>query len=338
MLYLSIPVYRLQLKINMSGECHTNGENPLVSVVIPTYGRDGRLPAAIKSVLNQQYDRIELLVVDDGSPTPVATTLPEDILSDGRVKTIRHKENRGANVARNTGIQTSNGDYVAFLDDDDRWDETKLRKQVDTFTESSPETGVVYTWVKRESSTGTTVSTPSAAGEVVTDLLTGANFGQFSSVLVDTEVISDAGLPDERFPAWQDREWFFRLAQACEFQPVTETLTYRQTGREDSITAKFEQKRDVAYPLFVEKHGSLAAEYGKYYKRTFLASMRRSLARSAIHAGRYDEARKYFLLAFFANPLYRPVHPHLLPSLGGEWTYEGVASLRRKLTETIPAK
>ncbi|WP_336330088.1 glycosyltransferase family 2 protein [Haloarcula sp. CGMCC 1.2071] len=128
-----MPAYKLQFKIDMSGESDTNGENPLVSVVIPTYGRDEHLPAAIKSVLNQQYDRIELLVVDDGSPTPVATTLPEDILSDGRVKTIRHKENRGANVARNTGIQTSNGDYVAFLDDDDRWDETKIGKQVDTF-------------------------------------------------------------------------------------------------------------------------------------------------------------------------------------------------------------
>lgn len=322
----------------MPVERHTNGENPLVSVVIPTYGRDEHLPAAINSVLNQQYERIELLVIDDGSPIPVATTLPEDILKDKRTEVVRHEENRGANAARNTGIRTSNGDYVAFLDDDDRWKETKLRKQVDRFSESSPETGVIYTWVKRESAAGTTISTPTAAGDVVTDLLTGTNFGQFSSVLVDTEAISDAGLPDERFPAWQDREWFFRLAQSCEFQPVTETLTYRQTGREDSITANFEQKRDIAYPLFIEKHGGLAAEHGKYYERTFLASMRRSLARSAIRAERYGEARKYFLLAFFANPLYRPVHPHLLPSLGGERTYEMAASLRRKLTETVPSK
>ena len=324
------------IKTNMSEARNTDSETPLVSVIIPTHGRDKHLPAAINSVRNQQYERIELLVVDDGSPTPVATTLDEELLNDDRITITRHEENRGANVARNTGIQTANGNYVAFLDDDDQWDETKLRKQVDAFSESPAETGVVYTWVRRKSPSGTTVSTPTAAGEVITDLLTGANFGQFSSILVDTEVIADAGLPDERFPAWQDREWFFRLAQSCEFQPVEETLTYRQTGRGDSITANFEQKRDVAYPLFVEKHGGLAAEYGPYYERTFLASMRRSLARSAIRAGRYDEARKYFLLAFLANPLYRPVHPHLLPSLGGKRTYELAASLRRRLSETTP--
>ncbi|KAA9395874.1 glycosyltransferase family 2 protein [Haloarcula sp. CBA1130] len=315
---------------------NTDDGTPLVSVIIPTYGRDEDLPSAIQSVFDQQYERVELLVVDDGSPTPVATTLPERLLSDERMTVIRHERNKGANVARNTGIRTANGDYIAFLDDDDRWDETKLRKQVDTFSRSPAETGVVYTWVKREHPSGTTVSTPTAAGDAVTDLLTGSNFGQFSSVLVDTDVIAEAGLPDERFPAWQDREWFFRLAQSCEFQPVEESLTYRQTGQDDSITSKFQQKRDVAYPLFVEKHGSLAAEYGRYYKRTFLASMRRSLARSAIRAGQYGEARKYFLLAFFANPLHRPVYPHLLPSLGGKWTYESIASLRRRFAETAP--
>jgi glycosyltransferase involved in cell wall biosynthesis len=315
---------------------NTDDGTPLVSVIIPTYGRDEDLPSAIQSVFDQQYERVELLVVDDGSPTPVATTLPERLLSDERTTVIRHERNKGANVARNTGIRTANGDYIAFLDDDDRWDETKLRKQVDTFSRSPDETGVVYTWVKREHPSGTTVSTPTAAGDVVTDLLTGSNFGQFSSVLVDTDVIAEAGLPDERFPAWQDREWFFRLAQSCEFQPVEESLTYRQTGQDDSITSKFQQKRDVAYPLFIEKHGSLAVEYGRSYKRTFLASMRRSLARSAIRAGQYGEARKYFLLAFFANPLHRPVYPHLLPSLGGKWTYESIASLRRRFAETAP--
>ncbi|EMA21606.1 glycosyltransferase family 2 protein [Haloarcula marismortui] len=315
---------------------NTDDEAPLVSVVIPTYGRDEDLPDAIASVFDQQYERLELLVVDDGSPTPVATTLPERFLSDDRMTVIRHEQNRGANVARNTGIRAADGEYVAFLDDDDEWDETKVRKQVETFSRSPPETGVVYTWVRREHPAGTTVSTPTASGDVVTDLLTGSNFGQFSSVLVDAEAIADAGLPDERFPAWQDREWFFRLAQSCKFQPVEEALTYRQTGRKDSITVNFQQKRDVAYPLFVEKHGDLAAEYGRYYERTFRASMRRSLARSAIRAGEYGEARKYFLLAFFANPLHRPVYPHLLPSLGGKWTYESIASLRRRVAETVP--
>ena len=309
---------------------------PLVSAIIPTYGRNERLPRAIRSVLDQTYDNMELLVVDDASPTPVRETLDSfDPAVDNSFRVLRHDENRGANAARNTGIRASDGRYVAFLDDDDQWDETKITKQVKAFQESGPETGVVYTGVRKDGPEGTTVSTPIASGDVMKDLLTGANFGQFSSVMVDTTVLETAGLPDERLPAWQDREWFFRLAQHAHFRPVRETLTYRQTGLPDSITKKFEQKRDVAYPLLISKHDIVAAEYGIYYQRMFIATMRRSLARSAVRADRYEEARKYFLLSALANPLYWSVYPHLFASLGGRWSYESIASLRQQIVNGL---
>jgi hypothetical protein len=97
----------------------------------------------------------------------------------------------------------------------------------------------------------------------------------------------------------------------------------------------FEQKRDVAYPLFIEKHYSFAKEHGIYHARTFLASLRTNLGTSAAAVGEYREARKYFLLAFLANPLYRPVHKHCLASLGGKWTYEPAAFLRRKIGRVL---
>ncbi|WP_276272991.1 glycosyltransferase family 2 protein [Haloarcula litorea] len=303
-----------------------------MSVVLPTYGRNEYVERAIESVLDQTYENIELYIVDDGSPTPVSETLAGmDFDRLEAVTFVRHHENRGANVARNSGIRAATGKYIAFLDDDDWWVETKISRQVSAFERAGPETGVVYTGVRKEAPTGTTVTRPTAEGNVVKELLTGKTFGQFSSVMVDTDVISTAGLPDERFPAWQDREWFFRLAQHCEFAAVSDPLTHRQTDLPDSITKKFEQKRDVAYPLFVAKHRSLAEEHGFYYTQTFLASMRRSLARSAARAGRYREARKFFVLAFLANPLHRPVHAHLVASLGGKWTYETAGLVRRSL-------
>ena len=308
----------------------SEGASPLVSVVIPTYGRNEHLVEAVSSVTGQTYDGIELCIVDDGSPIPVSETLPDDSFEDiDSVTFVRHEQNRGANAARNTGIRTARGEYVAFLDDDDVWHETKIARQVAAFDAADSEVGVIYTGKRAAGPDGVTVTTPTAEGNVIKDLLTGESFGQFSSVMVDADVIDAAGLPDERFPAWQDREWFFRLAQHCHFAPVREVLTYRRVGLPDSITKKFEQKRDVAYPLFVEKHYPLAREYGRYYARTFVASLRTSLARSAVNAGRYGEARKYFCLAFAANPLYRPVHAHLLPSLGGKWTYQSAAFLRR---------
>ena len=306
--------------------------NPLVSVVIPTYRRNENLPHAVESVANQSYGNIELLIVDDGSPTPITETLthvPDDRLT--RVNFIRHSTNRGANVARNSGIRAATGEYIAFLDDDDWWDEEKVKKQVDTFTHAGSDVAVVYTGLRASGPNGTTVTHPSAEGDVLGDLLRGVNFGQFSSVMVRATAIDDAGLPDERFPAWQDREWLFRLAQHGEFKPVREVLTYRQTGGENSISSNFEAKRDVAYPMFIDKHYSLAREHGWYSARLFTASLRHILGRSAIQSGNYTEARKHFLLSFLANPLYKPVYPHLLASLGGKQSYESVAFLRRKL-------
>lgn len=317
----------------MNTRTEPNGKQPrpLVSVVLPTYGRNEHLTEAVGSVGDQTYENIELIVVDDGSPTPVSETLldtPFDQLSSGRI--IRHSENKGANIARNTGICAANGEYIAFLDDDDRWDEVKISRQVETFETSGSEVGVVYTGKQAKGPTGTTSTVPTAEGDVIKKLLTGETFGQFSSVMVQSDVIEKAGLPDERFPAWQDREWFFRLAQHCHFKPIPDTLTYRRVGLQDSITKQFELKRDVAYPLFVEKHYSFAKSYGLYYARAFLATLRGDIAWSAIQAEEYREARKYFWLAFFANPLSPSIYKHLLASIGGKWTYETATFLRRK--------
>lgn len=312
---------------------HGDG-SPLVSVVIPTYKRSDHLAGAVESVAAQTYRNIELLVVDDGSPVPVSETLtgvPGEEFEN--FEFIRHSENRGANVARNTGIRESSGKYIAFLDDDDRWDERKVERQVQAFAASSSDVGVVYTGTRNDGERGTTTFVPSADENVVKDLLTGEAFGQFSSVMVQKTVISEAGMPDERFPAWQDREWFFRLAKHCHFEPLKEVLTYRHIGLENRITRDFEAKRDVAYPLFLDKHYSFARQVGLYHARSFLASLRMDLAWSAIQADRYAAARKYFWLAFLANPFYPPSYPHLIPSIGGRWTYERAAIVRRKLAK-----
>jgi len=314
----------------------TTGDNGyrdgVVSVVIPTYGRNETLPRAIRSVLHQTYDDIELIVVDDGSPTPVTETLP-DMSFDQLDSTtfIRHNDNRGANVARNSGIRSATGEYLAFLDDDDRWRESKISRQVDAFETAGPDVGVVYTGVRATGPSGTTTNTPTAEGNVIKYLLTGGAFGQFSSVMVRHDATEKAGLPDERLPAWQDRDWFFRLAREYHFKSIPEPLTIRETKRSDSITRNFERKRDVAYPIFMEKHYPFARDYGLYYRRMFLASMRKILGRSAVGAGEYRQARRYFILSFLANPLYRPVYLHLIASLGGERTYEFASYMRKKI-------
>jgi glycosyltransferase involved in cell wall biosynthesis len=83
-------------------------------VVIPTYGRPRLLRAAVESVLDQTEQSLEVVVVDDASPEPIAG-LPDD----PRVRVVRRSVNGGSAAARNTGLDAARGEWVAFLDDDD---------------------------------------------------------------------------------------------------------------------------------------------------------------------------------------------------------------------------
>ena len=302
-----------------------------LSVVVPTYDRSEMLNGALESICTQTYPNIELIVVDDGSTVPVTESmLPSDADRLASVKIRRHETNRGANVARNTGICASTGEYVGFLDDDDRWHERKAERVVERFESADPAVGVVYTGKRTEHRDGTeSITTPTSSGNVTKQLLVGKNFGQFSAITVKASAITEAGLPDERFPAWQDREWFFRLSEICHFEPIEAPLTIRKVNHTDRIGYGFKAQRDVAYPLFINKHYAMAREHGRYYARSFVASLRRALAGTARRCGRYREARKYYLLSITANPLHWASYPYLLATLGGKWSYCRIRRIKR---------
>ncbi len=108
--------------------------NELVSIVIPTYKRPGMLKRAIDSCLNQTYSNIEILIVDDNNPDTSGRKKTEDFMqeykSNKKVRYIKRDSNGGGCLSRNTGIEAANGEYLAFLDDDDYFFENKIEKQL----------------------------------------------------------------------------------------------------------------------------------------------------------------------------------------------------------------
>ena len=100
--------------------------NPLVSVIIPTYNRVDFLEIAIQSVVDQTYNNIEIIVVDDGSKSNYAESICNKYLKCFYF----YKKNGGLSSARNFGISKSKGELIAFLDDDDFWQNSKIEKQV----------------------------------------------------------------------------------------------------------------------------------------------------------------------------------------------------------------
>lgn len=95
-----------------------NGSNPLISVIIPVYNIEQYITECVESVLSQTYDRLEIILVDDGSYDDSGALCDKYAVADSRVKVI-HQKNQGLVAARKAGLKNANGQYIGFVDGDD---------------------------------------------------------------------------------------------------------------------------------------------------------------------------------------------------------------------------
>ena len=108
--------------------------NPLVSVVIPTYGRPDKIENSIESILGQTYHNVEIIIVDDnGKGSDYAKLTEEKIkkyIDNHKIIYLACDKNGGGAKARNAGIEYAHGDYITFLDDDDIYLPEKIQMQL----------------------------------------------------------------------------------------------------------------------------------------------------------------------------------------------------------------
>ncbi len=201
-------------------------DEPLVSVVIPTYNRADLLPRAVDSVLNQTYENLEVIVVDDGSTDNTEEVIKD--YTDPRVRYIKLEENRGQNPARNVGIRAADGEFIANQDSDDKWLPEKLEKQMEVYLEDPDVPKLVYTKVRGRFKDGTTVTVPekwvdNKEGYVHDQLLRG-NFVSTVGMLTEEKCLKKVGYWDEELPRMTDWDLALRLSKHFEFRLVDEVL------------------------------------------------------------------------------------------------------------------
>lgn len=114
-------------------------QKDLVSIIVPVYNNANFLNETIKTVSEQTYENWELIFIDDCSKDDGTKIIEKAIKENLKIKLIKLKENSGAAVARNTGIENAKGKYVAFLDADDLWEKEKLEKQIKFMQENNYE-------------------------------------------------------------------------------------------------------------------------------------------------------------------------------------------------------
>jgi len=118
-------------------------QNPLVSVVIPTYNRENEILKAITSVLKQTYTNFEIIIVDDASTDQTVAVARS--IADPRIKIMTLPRNTNGTLPRNIGIEKSNGEFIALLDSDDEWKPQKLEKQISFIKKINSERFICFT-------------------------------------------------------------------------------------------------------------------------------------------------------------------------------------------------
>ncbi len=146
----------------------------LVTVVLPVYNVEEYLDRAMESIVNQTYKNLEIIMVDDASPDNCPEMCDEWAKRDNRIRVI-HKENEGLGMARNSGIEAANGDYICFFDSDDFVETDLIEKCVEVLKDTSAQ--IVVFGYDRIDQNGKTVG--SSAPELPKPVMSGSEIRNF---------------------------------------------------------------------------------------------------------------------------------------------------------------
>jgi len=230
---------------------------PKVSVIIPTYNCAKYLPEAIDSVLRQTYKEYEIIIVDDGS-TDNTKEIVEDFIRRYPHIRIRYfyQENKGPAVARNEGIREARGEFIAFLDADDKCLPQRLEEEVKLLNKDR-NFGLVHSkiiglkeegYIIRKNNSDRREKEKFLSGEIFKYLLLRKAHICTSTVMVKRECISKVGFFDEKLSLLgsEDRELWLRICMSYKIGYIDKPLVlYRH--RKGSMTRNEENMVKARY-------------------------------------------------------------------------------------------
>ncbi len=229
--------------------------HPNVSVIIPTHNRPQLVALAVQSALNQTYENLEVLVVDDASDEPVA--LPDH----PRLRVIRLDEGVGGAGARNIGTQSARGRWITYLDDDDRLlpDMVKVSLTAIDSAAVEPPVGVI-SGIQKVDQHGAALTTripPAQRSKgrhfFLEPLEPGRSYNTKQTLVIEREVVLKIGGWDKSFRSRVHSEFFLRLNPECTLIGLP-TVTYHllsHTGVRVSVNPKLRQE---SFHRLVQKH------------------------------------------------------------------------------------
>ncbi|CAM4077057.1 MULTISPECIES: glycosyltransferase family 2 protein [Bacillus] len=216
-------------------------QTQLVSVIVPLYNAEKYIEETMESILNQTYKNIEIVIVDDGSKDQ----------SSSIVKNFKKKypeqiqyilqENQGVSVARNTGIENANGEYISFLDSDDLWHSTKIEKQIESMHKNNMN-ACYCGFMNFYEETGEKVenTTNFVKGNMTKAFLTHQVFAQTSTWIFKKSIVMNHNIRFTPGCSWgEDLEFLFKLMSVTNVCYVDEYLTYYRILSGGSLSSNY---------------------------------------------------------------------------------------------------
>lgn len=207
---------------------YSMANQPLVSVIVPTYNRPAFLKRTLQSILAQTYKNIEIIVVSNGVSQTNHDTVLE--LKDSRIIYLDQENSGGPSSPRNHGIKRASGKYIAFCDDDDLWMSDKLIKQVKVL-EKNHQYGLCYTKMLRFNNEREW-AIPHEEGSADFQSLLYVNTVPISSVILRKNLLNQYGFFNEtkQVGTSEDYEFLLRYAYQTQFFFLDEYLIKYWSG------------------------------------------------------------------------------------------------------------
>jgi glycosyltransferase involved in cell wall biosynthesis len=269
-------------------------------VVIPSYNRPRFLIQAIKNVTEQTYKDLEIIVVDSSDDNTKELIQPYRSMI-----TYIFQPRQGRSAAKNLGILSGSGEYIAFIDCDDLWYPSKIEKQSEIL-DSHPEVGFVYTNQLKEGPQGQyyirTHPSKIVSGSIHKAILTKAVYASTSCLMIRKKCIEIAGLFDSSLSEQEDWDFPLRLSRYFKGYGIREPLTIKRLRGDETADREFELMRVRAMKkVFLREStgvtlrstlalNSVASRFHFYWGRLFLRNQKLS------------EARREFLLSWSRAP------------------------------------
>ncbi|MFA5270728.1 MAG: glycosyltransferase family A protein [Candidatus Omnitrophota bacterium] len=217
-------------------------KKPFFSVIIPTYNRKDFLRIAIDSVLSQTFHNYELIIVDDGSDDGTKEIMDDERNTKDAENKIKylHQTHQGVSQARNTGITAADGEFICFLDSDDRFRQDKL-KITHQYTKKYPDYKIFHTeeiWYRNGEYLPQKEHHKKPFGWVFENSVKLCSIG-LSTTAINKTIFKKIGLFDKDFPACEDYDFWLRATPKFPVYLIPEYLTIKEGGRSDQLSRKY---------------------------------------------------------------------------------------------------